>query len=112
MPKIDESGVYRKCRGCQCRRPLREFKGCQDPGYCRVCQPPVELKPCAACGLMKPLTEFHVERTARDGRRKECKSCRNYMKRVDWADQQASKTESGAAAGSRPLDEFLRRAWR
>jgi len=112
MPKIDGSGVYRKCRGCAQYRPLREFTG-EDAGQCRVCQPPVATKACACCGLTQPVECFHVDRTARDGRRRECKTCRNHMKRIEWAQQAAriATDAQHAAAVSNPLDRLIRRPW-
>lgn len=33
------------------------------------------MKPCKKCGVVKPLSEYHVARDNRDGHRNECKAC-------------------------------------
>lgn len=39
------------------------------------------LKTCSKCGETKPLTEFHRESKNTDGRRADCKECRNEYSR-------------------------------
>ena len=43
----------------------------------------METKLCSRCGIEKLLSEFHSEKTSRDGRRSECRICRNlYRKKL------------------------------
>ena len=44
-------------------------------------EPP--LKRCSACGELKPLTEFHLKRKARDGRQSRCRPC-NIERNKQW----------------------------
>lgn len=81
------SGIYLKCRSCQMYRPRREF-GPDHDGLCRVCDPPVATKRCKACGLAKPVNEFHVDRKAATGRRDECRGCRDSTYRDTWRAKQ------------------------
>lgn len=57
--------------------------------------PKVVDKLCVTCGFYKPLEEFHkyVGRTCRspDGRRSECKKCRNAKERARQAQYRAEK---------------------
>ena len=39
------------------------------------------MKTCSKCHQVKPLEDFTVNNAARDGRRPECKPCRNKAKR-------------------------------
>lgn len=42
-------------------------------------------KVCSVCERLKPLSEFHVNSDARDGRMSMCKPCRNERKRAIYA---------------------------
>src|ERR1700761_1345567 len=46
--------------------------------------PEAAFKPCSKCGQPKPLTEFHRDRQAKDGRTNTCKDCANARKR-EWS---------------------------
>lgn len=78
----DGAGVYLRCRDCERYRPRREFAA-DHRGRCRSCDPPIAEKRCRSCGHVKPIGEFHVDRHTVDGRRTECRSCRNSKFR-DW----------------------------
>lgn len=41
------------------------------------------FKTCTSCGVSKPLTEYHREKRASDGKRSVCKQCRK-IERSDW----------------------------
>ena len=46
-------------------------------------------KPCSACGLPKPLTDFYLDRNARDGHKARCKLCQNKRKAELYAEKLA-----------------------
>ena len=41
----------------------------------------IQSKKCTKCRIVKPLTEFHALKSARDGKKPSCKSCRNMANR-------------------------------
>lgn len=41
-----------------------------------------EVKRCTKCGEIKPLDAYHQNRYAADGRKSQCKACRNVAKRA------------------------------
>lgn len=70
------SGISLFCRGCKTYRPRYQFRRDHD-GFCRCCDPPVAAKRCKQCGNERKITDYHIDRKARDGRRPVCKHCRN-----------------------------------
>lgn len=83
------SGIYLHCRSCLIYRPRREFIQ-PESGVCRNCEPPVTHQRCTGCGFVKPIDEYHCDRKAATGRRKECKQCRNAQFRT-WHNSQRHK---------------------
>lgn len=60
-----------------------------------VITPPSKI--CSKCAIVKPLTEFHIERRALDSRASACKKCNNATHAV-WAAENAEAIKARATA--------------
>ena len=101
----------KRCSKCSTVKPLADFPARKrnpdgTEGVCRVCtaerakalsqrhaqdlmqRSPEDLprdKSCSGCGLVKPLTEFNLNKSRQDGREGRCKSCRGQARRRQYA---------------------------
>lgn len=66
----------------------------------------VATKTCTRCGETKPLTEFHRNRSAPDGRQSRCKVCVRFLVNERRA---AKRAEMGDAAFKAQMAEQVRR---
>jgi len=71
------------------------------------------MKNCSKCGELKPLLEFNRRKSAKDGRRSECKKCQRSIDRAyyeDNADKVAARTSEYYRANKEKYRE-LGRNW-
>jgi hypothetical protein len=74
----------------------------------------VDSKPCSGCGVAKPLTEFHRNGRARDGRQWRCKECSSVQHTAHYAATKEARSEYAREwyKRNRPRAAAVRRAYR
>jgi hypothetical protein len=72
------------------------------------------MKRCKKCGESKELSEFYVDRPARDGHRPECKACTSAARKVYYAEHREEVIERVKRwqRENRDLYAAKQRAWR
>jgi hypothetical protein len=69
-----------------------------------------ERKACSRCSEVRPLTEFHADRRAPDGKRSECKACTQAsVKR--WRESNSDAHRAADARYKAGLPGEVKRAW-
>jgi hypothetical protein len=54
------------------------------------------MRKCSKCGIERPLTEFHKDKSKKDGRKPSCKTCRNHQN-AKWYVQNKEKVKQYSA---------------
>ncbi len=68
--------------------------------------PPGDEKFCTLCGEEKPIDEFHVDESAHDGRKSNCKACRSLQHAEDVESKVDPRLAKIEEAGLEALDAF------
>ncbi len=74
-------------------------------------EPPAE-KRCRHCGELKPLEQFHRDRSVKDGRRPECKACTAAKRRARYRKDPAAeiaRVKAWQQANAARLNDYRRR---